>query len=226
MGFHIREHFCSTCSTPDPLLLNQIFGVFPENVPEFDQGDVSSPGTGQKTLNPLVWRLGLDPRSQPGLVRPETDINDGLDAFRQKYLQKIVWVPAAVANGVKFHSDLAIILFYSFLQGFPGAELRDFLPGDINLLPRLRVPSLSGRFIDHGEGPKPGQSNPVSLLHGLGYHPQDEINCLSGLFLGCDDFGQFIDQILFVHCQFLLHNLYDSWVHVRVLWEYEENIKK
>ena len=89
--------------------------AFPENVPEFDQGDIPNPGTSQESLNSLVGSLGLNPVSQSGMIRPETDIDDGYDPFGQENFQVILRVPATVPDCVKFHWDLVTALFYDIL---------------------------------------------------------------------------------------------------------------
>jgi len=46
---------------------------------------------------------------------PETDIDDGFDPFGQENCQEILRIPATVADGVKFHWDLATALFDDIL---------------------------------------------------------------------------------------------------------------
>ena len=56
--------------------------VFPENIPEVDQGNIPDPGFSQRFLNSRVGSLGLDPCPQHGLVRSGFIEIEGLGALK------------------------------------------------------------------------------------------------------------------------------------------------
>jgi len=60
--------------------------VIEEEVSKLNQGDISNPGFSQEFLYSFVGGLGLDPSSQMGLIRPETDIDNSFDPFRRENL--------------------------------------------------------------------------------------------------------------------------------------------